>query len=331
MENARERLTTVLRSELPEVRPPVVFPIVVANHAARIAGERLSSALTNGRVLTEILYHAYRLYNYDLIMVFGDVLIEAEAMGCVIEMGDDEPPALVRPAGEAARVANPERDGRMREILDATARLVRMAGKEVFVLTSLKGPFSLASFLFGPERFLESVLTAPAQAEFFLRIATENQKVFARTIVKRGGVPFIGDPMASGSIVSPAVFHRFALPYLKELVTEVHRRGSWTGLHICGETEKILRMMVATGAEILSIDEIDLGFVRKEVGRQVVIMGNVATGLLESGTPEEIHQAGLDCLQKGVPKMILASACDVPVTAPVANVQALVRAAREWK
>lgn len=331
MENARERLTTVLQTELPVVRPPVVFPIVVANHAARVAGERLSRALTDGAILAELLDHAYRYYQYDLMMVFGDVLVEAEAMGCAVEMGDDEPPTLVRPAGEETQVANPERDGRMGVILDATARLVRMAGKEVFVLTSLKGPFSLASFLFGPERFLESLLTAPARAEFFLHRATENQKVFARAIVKRGGVPFIGEPMASGSIVSPAVFQRFALPYLKELVAEIHRLGTWTGLHICGETGGILRMMVETGAEILSIDEMDLGLVRQEVGKRVVIMGNVSTGLLESGTPAEVYWAGLDCLRKGGPKMILASACDVPANAPVANVQALVRTAREWK
>ncbi|MGQ9678504.1 MAG: uroporphyrinogen decarboxylase family protein [bacterium] len=100
MENARERLTTVLQSELPEVEPPVVFPIVVANHAARVAGERLRRALTDGRILAEILYHAYQFYNYDLIMVFGDVLIEAEAMGSEFLYPEDDLPILSRPRWE---------------------------------------------------------------------------------------------------------------------------------------------------------------------------------------------------------------------------------------
>ncbi len=308
----------------------MVFPIVVANHAARVAGERLIDALTDSRVLADVLYHAYRLYNYDLIMVFADVLVEAEAMGCEIEMADDEPPILARPAGKAAQVANAESDCRMKVILDATGELIKMAGKEVYVLTSVKGPFSLASFLAGPEEFLESLISAPERAEWFLQRATENQKNFVRAIVPRGGVPFIGDPMASGSIISPGLFKRFALPYLKELVAEIHRLGSWTGLHICGDTTGILRMMRATGAEILSVDEMDISFVRQEIGADRVIMGNVSTGLLESGRPEEVQEAARDCLKKGLPRMILASACDVPAGAPVANVQALVSAAQGW-
>lgn len=308
----------------------MVFPIVVANHAARVAGERLIDALTDSRVLADVLYHSYRLYNYDLIMVFSDVLVEAEAMGCEIEMADDEPPILVRPAGKAAQVANAERGCRMKVILDATGELVKIAGKEVYILTSLKGPFSLASFLAGPEEFLESLISAPERAEWFLQRATENQKNFVRAIVQRGGVPFIGDPMASGSIISPGLFERFALPYLKELVAEIHQLGSWTGLHICGDTTGILRMMRATGAEILSVDEMDISFVRQEIGADRVIMGNVSTGLLESGRPEEVQKAARDCLKKGLPRMILASTCDVPAGAPMENVQALVSAAQGW-
>ncbi|MCL6466060.1 MAG: hypothetical protein K6T77_04790 [candidate division WOR-3 bacterium] len=330
MARAKERLRTVLQPDLSRVKPPLVFPIVVANHAAWVAGERLSRALTDSRILSAVLYQAYRLYNYDLIMVFADVLVEAEAMGCEIEMAEDEPPILVRAAGQRAQVVNPVRACRMPMILDATEGLVRMAGKDVYVLTSLKGPFSLASFLAGPEEFFEILLSAPERAAQFLRLATENQKIFAREIVKRGGVPFIGDPMASGSVISPALFERFALPYLKELVAAIHQLGSWTGLHICGDTTKILRLMCATGAEIISVDEMDIGFVRQEVGADRVIMGNVSTGLLESGRPEQIYQAAQDCLKKGLPKMILASACDVPTATPVANVQALVSAAQGW-
>ncbi len=328
MERARARLITVLQTAQSEAKPPLVFPIVVANHAARVAGERLSRTLTESRVLSAVLYQAYRLYNYDLIMVFADVLVEAEAMGCKIEMADDEPPVLVQAAGQRAQVVNPFRACRMPVILETTEQLVNMAGREVFVLTSVKGPFSLASFLCGPEEFLESLISAPEKAEWYLQRATENQKNFVRAIVKKGGVPFIGDPMASGSVVSPALFERFALPYLKELVAAIHQLGFWTGLHICGDTTGILRLMCATGAEILSVDEMDIGFVRQEVGANRVIMGNVSTGLLESGGPEQIYQAAQDCLKKGLPKMILASACDVPAATPVANVQALVAAAQ---
>ncbi len=330
MRFAKKRVRQVLGPDAERVLPPVVFPIVVANYAARVGEEKLSRAITDAEVLSQVLYRSYQRFGYDLIMVFSDVLVEAEAMGCKVSIGDDEPPVLERAAGERARVSDPKRDGRMPVVLEAARRLVRLAGDEVYVLVSLKGPFSLASFLCGPERFLEYLVEEPERAEFFLRLATENQKRYAGEIVRIGGIPFIGDPMASGSIISQNHFCRFALPYLKELVREIHRFGVWTGLHICGDTQKILKMMKETQAEILSVDEMDMAFVRREVGADTVIMGNVSTQLLETGRAEEVRRAGEDCLKKGLPKLILASACDVPVDAPVDNVKALVNAAREW-
>ncbi len=329
MEQARERLQSLLVGD--RVEPPVVFPIVVANHAARISNVPLISALTDGEILSEVLYYAYQFYNYDLIMVFADVFVEAEAMGCRLEFFNDEPPVMVEPIVDGARVAESGRQGRMAVIVDATSRLVTMAGKEVAVLTSLKGPFSLASFLSGPEDFFASLLVAPERAEFFLRLALENQKVFAREIIRAGGVPFIGDPMASGSVISADIFARFALPYLKELVQAIHNSGSWTGIHICGDTSGILSLLPESGAEIFSIDDMNLSAVRAQLGDDRVIMGNVPTGLFIDGEVAEVKKAGVDCLEKGGQRMILASACDVPAEARVENVRALVKVAEEWR
>ncbi|MGQ9708728.1 MAG: uroporphyrinogen decarboxylase family protein, partial [bacterium] len=216
-------------------------------------------------------------------------------------------------------------------VLEAAERLMAKLGQEGFILVSLKGPFSLASFLAGPEGFLKDLLEEPLRAQGLLRLATENQKRFARAIVRAGGVPFIGDPMASGSIISPEQFAGFALPYLKELIAEIHALGIWTGLHICGDTMKILRMMKESGADILSIDEMPMGVVRSELGQDAVIMGNIPTRLVLEGTWAMVEKAARDCLTRAWPRIILATACDVPVAAPMENVRAVVRAARQWQ
>jgi len=328
--SAKVRVKQLLGEDSVRVLPPVVFPMVVANYAARLAGEKLCRVIGDAEILSRVLFSSYQIFGYDLIMVFSDVLVEAEAMGCRVGVQEDEPPILERPAGENAHLADPQRDGRMPVVLEAARRLIQRVGEDVFVLVSLKGPFSLASFLCGPELFFEYLVEKPSAAEDFLRKATESQKRYAQAIVNIGGVPFIGDPMASGSIISPKHFARFALPYLKELVRKIHSFGVWTGLHICGDTKKFLKMMKETGANVLSIDEMDMAFVRKEIGADAVIMGNVSTRLIEQGRPADVRIAGAECLNKGLPKLILASACDVPVDAPVENVQALVKAARCW-
>ncbi len=326
------RLLTATNQELlREQFAPVVFPMVVANYAARFASEKIRQALTDGNRLSELLYHCYRVFDYDLIMVFTDVMVEAEAMGCEIEIPEDEPPVLLQPAREKSRPFTTGREKRLGIVLQATRRLREMVKDETFILVSLKGPFSLACFLAGPEHLLELLLASPEKTDWYLQCALSNQKHYAREIIRAGGIPFIGDPFASGSIISPTHFQRFALPYLKELVDFIHQLGSWTGLHICGDSRQILQLMNQTGAEVLSVDEMPLKSVRTQIGPQSIIMGNVSTQLLETGKPQQVANAAQDCLNSGMPKMILSSACDLATSTPKENVVALIETARSWR
>lgn len=315
----------MLRGKRPE--RPVVFPMVVANHAARLEGYSLAEAVTQPDVLARVLYAAYRFYGYDLVLVFTDTVVEAEAMGAQVLIPEDEAPFLLAPPRVSKlEPADPARHGRMSVILEATRRLKGLLEDEAPVLVSLKGPFSLAAFLRGLDGFLEDLLTDPGRAREFLRVALANQIAYAQAIVRAGGIPFIGDPVASGSMISPEMFSEFAQPFLSRLVRSVREQGSPCGLHICGETKALLRSMVSTGAAILSIDEMDLAQARKEVG-ETVLMGNVSTGLLLEGQPEQVAVAAQECLVRGGPQLILSTSCDVPTDAPKENVQAVVQAA----
>jgi len=304
--------------------------MVAANHAAHLEGFSISEAVTQPDTLARVLYSAYRFYGYDLIMVFTDTMVEAEAMGAQVLIPEDDDPFLLEPPRVSKLdPADPNKDGRMPVVLEATRRLKKLLDDEAPILTSLKGPFSLASFLHGIDKFLEDLLTDTGRAHEFLRIATDNQVAYADAIVKAGGIPFVGDPVASGSLVSPEMFREFARPYLEQLIRSIHESGAKAGLHICGETKSLLRDMAATGADFLSIDEMDLALARQEVGDRVVLMGNVSTNLLLEGTPEQVSAASKTCLERGGRSLILSSSCDVPTDAPKESVQAMVAAGRE--
>jgi len=304
--------------------------MVAANHAARLEGFSISEAVTQPDTLARVLYSAYRYYGYDLIMVFSDTMVEAEAMGAQALIPEDDDPFLLEPP-RVSRLepANPEKDGRMPVVLEATRRLSSLLDEEAPILTSLKGPFSLASFLHGMDKFLEDLLTDPGRAHEFLRIATDNQIAYTEAIVKAGGIPFIGDPVASGSLISPEMFREFARPYLERLIRAAHGAGAKAGLHICGETKRLLADMVATGADFLSIDEMDLALARQAVG-DTVLMGNVSTRLMLEGTADQVAAAADECLERGGQNLILSTSCDVPTETPGDNVRAVVAAAREW-
>jgi uroporphyrinogen decarboxylase len=327
VQDRSRRFAALMRGEVPE--RPVVFPMVAANHAARLDGYSISEAVTQADVLARVLYSAYRFYGYDLIMVFTDTMVEAEAMGAQIIIPEDDDPFLLEPP-RVSRLepANPDKDGRMPVVLEATRRLADLLEDEAPVLTSLKGPFSLASFLRGIEGFLADLLDNPGRAHDFLKLATENQMRYAAAVIKAGGIPFVGDPVASGSMVSSSMFRDFALPYLSRLVRSIHEEGVRVGLHICGDTRHILKDMVATRADFLSIDEMDMVVARSAVGPDAVLMGNVSTGLLLDGKPEQVRAEAEKCLATGGPRLILSSSCDVPPDTPKENVRALIEAGR---
>jgi uroporphyrinogen decarboxylase len=323
----RERLFELFR-ETPE---PLVFPMVVADHAAKLARRKLSKVVTSGELLAKVLLKAHRTYDSDAILVFADTTVEAEALGCEVKIPDNDSPRLVSSPGMNKLPAQPELNlkSRLPVVLDATRTIVGEVGREVPIFTSLKGPFSLASFLVGTEEFLTRLRSEPASCRKVLRYAVRHQQYFADAIVAAGGIPFIGEPLASGDIISRRDFEDFALPFLQQLIAYVGDAARPVGLHICGDTSDRIVLMRDTGADILSLDNVDLAQARRKAGNDAVLMGNVPTDVILQGTQEQVRQSAEACLKDGGKRMILSSACDIPRDAPVDNVKVIVDVGRE--
>jgi uroporphyrinogen decarboxylase len=104
-------------------------------------------------------------------------------------------------------------------------------------------------------------------------------------------------------------------------------------LHICGNSTHIIEMMCATGVQGISIDfMVDLPAIVPRVPNDVVIMGNInPVGTLLNGTPEEVRRETRELMKKmaGVPNYIGMSGCDIPLPAPIENVQAMVETMKE--
>jgi uroporphyrinogen decarboxylase len=326
--SAAERVASLVSGKPPV--EPVVFPMVVADHASRIAGYSIAESVTQADTLARVLYTAWREYRYDMVMVFTDTVLEAEAMGAQVVISEDENPFLLEsPRVEKLEPADPEKDGRMPVILEATRQLKKLLEEEVPVVTSIKGPFSVAAFLCGIERFLESTLERPEESQEFLRVAIDNQVRYAEAILRAGGIPFIGDPVASGSLIGPTLFRKFALPALAELVDRIQGLGTWTGVHVCGNTTGMVADICASGAEVASI-EIDMAVARSEAGPDKVLMGSIPTSLVLEGPADRVAAAARENLEAGGPNTILSTGCDVPRDAPADNVKAIVESARGW-
>jgi uroporphyrinogen-III decarboxylase len=58
-------------------------------------------------------------------------------------------------------------------------------------------------------------------------------------------------------------------------------------------------------------------------------MGNVPTGLMLEGRPDQVTKAARECVAQAGPNLVLSTACDVPRDTPPENVKALVAVGRE--
>ncbi len=313
-------------------RAPARLPVtavVGGDHAASRAGIELKTAMSDAGILADVLLGALDDYGSDLALIFSDVTVEAQALGAEIVWPPGSPPHVgreIRPS--RLRVPDPERAGRMPVILGAARRVMEARGEDVPVLVSLKGPFSLAALATGLESLLIDALEAPDRARDTLNRAADCQSAYARAIVATGGIPLIGDPFASGSVLGPDHFDHLARPGLARLVAEIHALGSPAAIHVCGNTDPVLTSLLKTKADLYHLEQADL-VVAAASG--AILMGGLPTEVLLGSGEDELQAAvrrGIDAIPDR-DRTIFAPVCDVPTHAKPERVRAFMKLARK--
>lgn len=112
-----------------------------------------------------------------------------------------------------------------------------------------------------------------------------------------------GPEYATPPFLPPRFFQQFVVPYVKEITDLIHSKGAKVRLHSHGKIGRVLDMILETGADGIDPCEappdgdITLAEVKKRVGGQMSIFGNIQLKLLESGTPDQVEQTVRACLE----------------------------------
>jgi len=108
-----------------------------------------------------------------------------------------------------------------------------------------------------------------------------------------------------GPFLSPAMFSEFVTPYLHRLIEAHRKNGAYVIKHTDGNIMPILDQLVSCRPHALhSIDpqaKVDLAEVKRQVGNEVCLAGNVNCGLLQTGTDEQVEADILRSLRDGMP------------------------------
>lgn len=334
--NSLNRVRAALLSQRTD-RAPVVPEII--QHALTVSGATHRAYSTRGEVMAQTVIAAQEKYQYDAVYVSSDNFIYAEAFGGEVSLPEDDTPQLVsHPLREGLGAPLPEFDlekGRMQVILKATALCRKHYGDYVLVKTNIdSAPFSAAASLRGPQDFLTDLFDEEEAAHALLKTCTDAVIRYGLAAAEAGAHAIaFGDSVAG--LLGREMYRTFALPYARQAISSLRRE---TGLpvfyHVCGNTNHLLPLLVATGADCLELDsDVDMADARPLAQGRCALEGNIDTiRTLYYGTPADVRREAnrLLSLFGNRGGFILSSACEIPRFSPPENVMEITRAAMEF-
>ena len=108
-----------------------------------------------------------------------------------------------------------------------------------------------------------------------------------------------------GPFLSPRMFSDLVTPYLARLTQGYRDMGFYVIKHTDGNIMPIIDQLVETKPHALhSLDPqagVDIAAVKKQYGEQLCLIGNVNSGMLDTGTDEEVVESTRYALQNGMP------------------------------
>jgi len=316
---SRQRCLAAIAGQ-PVDRVPV-FPLLMFLPADRL-GISFRRYATDGAAMAEAQLNVRQRFGVDAITACSDAFRVSADLGGEIAYPEDHPPHLLRPLvtrdADLDRLGRPDptaRGGRMADRTHAVREMVKAVGEECLVVGWVDMPFAEACSVCGVQEFMMLMMDEPAVAHRLLDILTEIVIGFALAQLETGA-PMIGAGDAAASLISPALYRQFALPYEQRVSRAIHDAGGLVKLHVCGNTTALLEDMARSGADLFNVDyPVDLARAVDAYGAAgKSLKGNLnpVTEMLQS-TPERCRQHALDCMAtaQGL-GFLLSAGCEVP-------------------
>jgi MtaA/CmuA family methyltransferase len=281
--------------------------------------------------MAELAAAGYEILGFDSIMPEFSVQQEAEALGCTVDWGSPTmmPDAKTHPAKEVKDLHISENlleKPSMKVVLQALELLRKNYGAQVAIIGKVMGPWTISYHMAGVQQFLLWTLTDPGKVRHFLDRLKEVTITFAKAQLQAGADVIVIADHATGDLVSPKTYQDFLLPVHQEINQRI---GGPTILHICGNCSDRLRLFVEAGFDSYHFEwQVDAKMAVQVVNHEMSLIGNIDNkNVLFGGKPEDVYKQARYSIEAGVD--ILAPECAIPLQTPLANLKAIVEAARE--
>jgi [methyl-Co(III) methanol-specific corrinoid protein]:coenzyme M methyltransferase len=329
--NSRQRVMKLFAGE-PVDRVPCFSGMGnVTTEGLKSLGYKFAAVHLDAKMMAASAASTYKLFGFECGVVPFDLCVEAEALGCQINVyahSED----LLYPTIKEKIIHNEDemeisvpgdlvKRGRVPMMKEAIGLLKKDVGGEVPIGTYVLGPFTLAGQIMELNDLLKLSFKKPDKvgrlldvlAGVILQVAKEYEEAGVDYITVR-------EMGATSDVLSPRVFKNLIQPYLKKIFSQLRAN---TVLHICGKTNDISAFMLESGCDAISVDQKnDLAETRKKLGRDALIFGNYDPyNVLVTGDTEKVRSTIRKCIDDGA--SAVWPGCDIWPTVPPENMKAM--------
>ena len=213
---------------------------------------------------------------------------------------------------------------RIQDRIRAVELYKKETGNHFSILGWVEGSFAEAADLRGVSEIMVDLYDEPEFVKELMSICCEEGILCAKEQIK-AGADFIGVGDAAASLVSPAIYREFVLPFEQKLFHEIHQAGAKVKLHICGNINHLLDDIWKSGANIIDIDwMVDFKTSIDKFEGYACANGNFdSVNILYYGTPEMVKNAVKQCMDAADERTFISAGCEVPRNTPHENLKAV--------
>ena len=366
--NSKDTLMKVLRGDARRGDPVPNFSGMgsITLHGIQELGYRFNEIHVDARKMADAAASTHRLFGFESAIVPFDIGVVAESLGATVkyyekaDQGQIIYPTMTRKVIDRAIVNVPEglseadvktfvtkeierqitnyelqtppdiaNTGRIPIVLEAIRILKRELGDAVAIGSWTLGPFTEVGQVMDLEVLLKMSAKKPDVVKRHLSFMVDYlDKVLNLYIEAGADFVTVREMGATSSILSPRMFKSLVLPALQDLFGRVKRVPRV--LHICGDTNPIVELMAESGANALSVDQMNRLSETRAKLPNVVLLGNYKPfgAPFCEGAPEEVDAMIKAAIDQGADAVW--PGCDIWPVVPVENMKAMMDAMKKY-
>ncbi len=361
--NSKESIMKLLRGEKIDYVPNFSGMGSITLYGIKQLGYRFNEVHVDPRKMADAAASTHKYFGFESAVVPFDMGVEAEVLGSQVKYYEKEGDQIIYPTmvhkvidrvdvkapegmpeNDAKRFVQKEIERRIEEfelkipddlanqkripvVIGAIKLLKQEVGDKIPVGAWVLGPFTDLGQVMDLEVFLKLSAKKPdvvnrhlnAMVDYLAQIIALYEDAGADYITVR-------EMGATSSILSPRLFKTLVLPHLQQLFPRIRVPSV---LHICGDTNPIVEMMAESGANALSVDQMNrLNETRQKVPNTVLLGNYKAFGNpFCDGEPGAVAELMKKAIEEGADG--LWPGCDIWPVVPEANMRAMMDAT--WK